>query len=239
MTAADVEAALAAMADPEYATGAARFFKTGPGEYGEGDVFIGVRVPQTRTVVKKFANLPATEIDSLLASEVHEHRLAAVLILVRQFEIALRSGDSETQQRILSEYLAAVERGRINNWDLVDSSAAVIVGRSLLAQSPQLLFDLAEREELWHRRVAVIASFAFCDAGDPSVTLALASQLLADRRDLIQKAVGWSLRHMGKRVGSDTLIAFLETHARQMGRTALSYATEHVDAPTRARLRAL
>lgn len=239
MTANDVIAALAAVAEPEYAAGAAGYFRTGPGEYGEGDVFIGVRVPKIRTVVKQFEALPQPDVEALLASEIHEHRLAALFILSRQFEVARRRRDTATQERIVAAYLNAVERNQINNWDLVDSSATGILGTWLLDGSPELLFELADRPGLWDRRVAVLASFAFLDAGDASVTLALAEKLLPDRRDLIQKAVGWSLRHMGKRIGSETLLAFLETHASAMGRTALSYATEHVDSATRARLRAL
>ncbi len=239
MSAAELKAALAAVADPEYAVGAARYFRTGPGEYGEGDVFIGVRVPMNRSVAKQFGNLDKAGTDELLGSEIHEHRLAALFILVRQFEVATRRGDVETQQRIVGDYLAALDRNEINNWDLVDSSAPKILGRWLRDKSPDLLFELAERPGLWDRRVAVLASFAFIDAGESAVTIRLAEKLLSDLRDLIQKAVGWSLRELGKRVGTEVLLAFLAAHAADMGRTALSYATEHLEPGVRARLRAL
>ena len=239
MNAGDVQAALAAVADPVDAVNLQRFFKTGPGEYGAGDVFIGVRVPKTRAVVKAFAELPLDEVDVLLDSSVHEHRLGGLLILNAQFAKASKRADTASQQSIFQRYLAAVRRGRVNNWDLVDTSAENVIGPWLFDRPRDLLFELAAGEDLWERRVAVLSTFHFIKRGDASTTLELAALLLPDRRDLIQKAVGWMLREVGKRVDRSVLVDFLNEHAQSMGRTALSYATEHLDSGDRARLRSL
>ena len=240
-TAADVRDALGAVASPERALGSARFFKTGPGEYGEGDVFLGVTVPATRVVVKRFAGLPLAEVDVLLDSPVHEHRLAGLLILVARFEraSATRSRDDAERHELAAFYLDAVRRGRVNNWDLVDSSAPTLLGGYLFDRPRDILFDLAVSDILWHRRVAVIATAGFIHAGDASTTLELAERLLDDRADLMQKAVGWMLREVGKRVDRSVLTGFLDEHAAALGRTALSYATEHLTAEERARYRAM
>lgn len=240
-TAADVRDALDAVASPERALGSARFFKTGPGEYGEGDVFLGVTVPATRVVVKRFAGLPLAEVDVLLDSPVHEHRLAGLLILVARFEraTATRSRDDAERHELAAFYLDAVRRGRVNNWDLVDSSAPTLLGGYLFDRPRDILFDLAASDILWHRRVAVIATAGFIHAGDASTTLELAERLLDDRADLMQKAVGWMLREVGKRVDRSVLTGFLDEHAAALGRTALSYATEHLTAEERARYRAM
>ncbi|MFC8529670.1 DNA alkylation repair protein [Nocardia sp. NPDC057227] len=236
-----LRAALRAHADPRDADGARRFFKTGPGEYGEGDVFIGVRVPATRKVAERFAALPLDQVDELLASPVHEERLAALFILNRRSELAARprTRDEETQRTIVELYLRAVRGGRVNNWDLVDASAEYIVGRWLLDRPRDLLIELAAADSLWERRVALLSTFAFIKAGDPSTTLELVERLLPDRRDLLQKASGWMLREVGKRVDRAVLTGFLDRHAAAMGRTALSYATEHLDPAERAGYRAL
>jgi 3-methyladenine DNA glycosylase AlkD len=238
-TAGDVRAALAAVADPERAIGAARFFKNGPGQYGEGDVFIGVTVPATRAVVKRFAGLPLREIDVLLGSEVHEHRLAGLLILVAQCErvSAARALDHAERARLAGFYLDAVRRGRVNNWDLVDTSAPILLGRYLVDQPRDVLFELACSDVLWERRVAIIATYGLILAGDPSTTLELAARLLDDREDLMHKAVGWMLREVGKRVDRTLLIRFLDENAGRMPRTALSYATEHLAPEVRAHYR--
>ena len=240
-TARDVQDALAAVASRERATGAARFFKTGPGEYGEGDVFLGVTVPATRVVVKRFRDLPLTEVDTLLDSPVHEHRLAGLLILVTQFELASapRTRHDAARRELAAFYLAAVRRGRVNNWDLVDSSAPTLLGGYLFDRPRDVLFELASSGVLWHRRVAVIATAGFINAGDASTTLELAERLLGDRADLMQKAVGWMLREVGKRIDPSVLTGFLDVHAAALGRTALSYATEHLPAEERARYRAM
>lgn len=230
-TAQDVRAALAEVADPARAAHSARFFKTGPGQYGEGDVFLGATVPQVRAVVKRFRRLGFDEIDALLDDPEHEHRLAGVLLLVE----ASRRDPERAAQR----YLAAVRRGRVNNWDLVDASAEHVLGGWLADRDRSLLDELAASPSLWERRVAVLTTFHFIKRGDASTTLALAERLLGDRDDLMHKAVGWMLREVGKRVSRDELRRFLDAHAARMPRTMLSYATEHLPAGERAAYRAL
>ncbi|MFF0815746.1 DNA alkylation repair protein [Rhodococcus sp. NPDC003318] len=237
----DVMRALAERADPDDAAHLQRFFKTGPGEYGEGDVFLGVRVPATRQVAKEFVDLSLPEIDLLLDSAVHEHRLAALLILVGRFERAdaARTRDDVERERVADFYLAAVLRGRVDNWDLVDTSAERILGGWLYDRPRRLVFDLGADEDLWRRRVALLTTFGFIRRGDASTTLELAPRVLDDRRDLTQKAVGWMLREVGKRVDRALLTGFLDEYASDMGATALSYATEHLDPDARARYRRL
>ncbi|MFI9510530.1 DNA alkylation repair protein [Nocardia sp. NPDC052566] len=239
-TARDVRAALAEVADAADAIHLQRFFKTGPGEYGEGDVFVGVRVPVTRSIAKRFAALPLDQIDELLDSAVHEERLAALIILNTRFAHASKpkTCDVAAQSEMVDLYLAAVRRGRVNNWDLVDASAENVLGPWLLDRPRDLLFELAQANSLWERRVALLSTFAFIKAGDASTTFELGERLLDDRRDLIQKALGWMLREVGKRVDQRLLIGFLERHAADLGRTALSYATEHLDPSMRADYRA-
>ncbi|CAM3975551.1 DNA alkylation repair protein [Nocardia ninae] len=239
-TAADVQAALVAVANPADAIHLQRFFKTGPGEYGEGDVFVGVRVPVTRGIAKRFAALSLDEIDVLLDSPVHEDRLAGLVILNARFAKASKpkTFDDAARAEMVRLYLAAVRRGRVNNWDLVDVSAENIIGPWLADKPRDLLFDLAGADSLWERRVALLSTFAFIKTGDATTTFELAERLLNDRRDLIQKALGWMLREVGKRIDQRLLIGFLDQHAAELGRTALSYATEHLDAELRAHYRA-
>jgi len=239
-TAADVQAALAAVSSPENAVGAARYFKSGPGEYGEGDVFIGVRIPVLRGVVKLSADLPPGEVELLLDSPVHEHRLAGLLILVKQYEraSATRTRDDAERTRLADGYLDAVRRGRVNNWDLVDSSAPTLLGDYLFDRPRDVLFELAASDSLWHRRVAMLATYGLILRGDASTTLELAALLRDDREDLMHKAVGWMLREVGKRVDRQLLLDFLDEHAKRMPRTTLSYATEHLDPELRAHYRA-
>ncbi|SDY75161.1 DNA alkylation repair protein [Herbiconiux ginsengi] len=238
--AAAVVEALAAVADAGDAAFLAGFFKTGPGQYGEGDEFIGVRVPATRKVAKAFAGIEPAAIDILLDSPVHEHRLAALFLLQARFDRsrARRTADPVAEAAAVEQYLAAVRRGRVNNWDLVDSSAGPILGRWLLDKPRDLLFELARSEVLWERRVGVLATLAFIQAGDASTTLELAPLLLDDRHDLMHKAVGWMLREVGKRVDRSLLTGFLDEYAARMPRTMLSYATEHLTPEERAHYRA-
>ena len=247
LTAAALAAALDALGDPDDASFLQRFFKTGPGEYGEGDVFIGVRVPATRRVVKRFERMPLGEASALLESPVHEHRLAALLVMVARFRRAgrVRTFDDGARRETHLAYLAAVRAGRVDNWDLVDASAEALVGEAVRAgvadggDGVGLLDGLAASDSLWQRRVAVIATLAWIKAGDARPTLQLAEALLDDREDLMHKAVGWMLREVGARVDRATLVAFLDAHAARMPRTMLSYATEHLAREERARLRAL
>ena len=247
-TAQEVMAALDDVADADDAVFLQRFFKTGPGQYGEGDVFIGVRVPQTRAVARRFRNLDLAQLRILLDSPVHEHRLAGLIILNELFHRAsgLPTRGAHTSDtrgtdraRIAAFYLDAVRRGRVDNWDLVDSSAEFVLGEFLRDAPRDLLFELAASENLWERRVAVLSTFAFIKRGDASTTLELAALLLHDREDLIQKAVGWMLREVGKRVDVALLHTFLDEHAARMPRTMLSYATEHLTAGERAGYRSM
>jgi 3-methyladenine DNA glycosylase AlkD len=243
-TAAAVQTALADLASPERAAASARFFKKGPGQYGEGDHFIGVSVPSTRTVVRRFERMSPAEASALLASPVHEHRLAALLIMVRQFEVAgrPRTRDDAARWALHAAYLDALRTGRVNNWDLVDASAEYLVGEFLREAGRDehpLLDELAASGSLWQRRVAVLATFAFIKAGDGRPILLLAPRLLDDREDLMHKAVGWMLRELGKRVDRGALIAFLDEYAPRMPRTMLSYATVHLTPEERSAYRAM
>lgn len=239
--AAVVRAALAALADPARALGVARFFQTGQGEYGEGDVFIGLRVPMIRQVVKRFAALPLPEIDALITSEIHEHRLAALLILVKQFERAssTKTRDDDARTRLADFYIIALRRGNVNSWDLVDASAPTLIGQYFHDRPRQPFFDLAGSDILWQRRVAMVGTYGLILRGDATTTLELAALLLGDREPLMHKAVGWMLREVGKRIDRTLLLEFLDEHAARMPRTALSYATEHLDPDVRARYRAM
>lgn len=230
MTANDVKTALEKHASTDDAGFLQRFFKTGKGQYGEGDVFIGVRVPATRQVCKQFQALPLPEVQKLLDSPVHEYRLAAVIILA----YAYAKASEQEQQIIYDVYLKNVYAGRINNWDIVDVTAPHIVGAHLQNRSRDVLYKLARGDTIWQKRVAIISTFRFLAAGDPSTSLDMAEILLHDPHDLIQKAVGWTLREVGKRVDEQLLIAFLDQHAHDMPRTALRYAIERLSPELKA-----
>ncbi|GAA3698414.1 DNA alkylation repair protein [Gordonia hankookensis] len=236
-SATEIVAAVADLADPARAVSSARFFKTGPGEYGEGDVFVGVAVPPLRKVAKRFRGVRPSVIRELLDSPIHEHRLLALFLLRAEFERA----PSGTEQTAWVElYLTALHDGRVDNWDLVDSSADPILGEWLVARGDHLpLVELAETDDLWCRRTGIVGTFAFLKHGSPDATLAVIPVVIHDRRDLIQKATGWMLRELGKRVDRTVLTDYLNAHAAEMGRTALSYATEHLDPGERAHLRSL
>jgi 3-methyladenine DNA glycosylase AlkD len=229
-TAADVIAALEAQANPEKAAGLSRFFKTGEGQYGQGDVFLGLTVPTSRQLAKPFRDLPLDQVTILLESPVHEHRFVALLILLAQAK--------KQPAEIADYYLAAVRRGRVNNWDLVDCSAEFILGEYLYDRPRDVLFDLAVADSIWERRVAILSTFGFIKHGDESTTLEIATILLPDKHDLIQKAVGWMLREVGKRVDPQQLITYLDANAARMARTTLSYATEHLTQEQRVHYRA-
>jgi 3-methyladenine DNA glycosylase AlkD len=231
MDAVEVEAVLASAADPGQVPGLSRFFKTGPGQYGEGDVFLGLTVPTTRKLIKPFLTLPLDQVDVLLDSEVHEHRFAGLLILVARYPAK--------PAEISDFYLAAVRRGRVNNWDLVDCSAEFILGEYLFDRPRDLLFELAASESVWERRVAMLSTFSFIKHGDASTALELATILAPDQHDLIRKAVGWMLREVGKRVDPALLLEYLDAHAAELSRTSLSYATEHLTADQRSIYRSM
>jgi 3-methyladenine DNA glycosylase AlkD len=219
LTADEVAARLHALGDRQHAAILARFFKTGPGEYGEGDQFAGVRVPQLRRLAREFRQLPLVEAERLLQSEIHELRLVALLIWVFQ----AGRGDARLQQQIYDLYLANTRR--VNNWDLVDLSAPQLVGAYLAKKSRRPLYRLTKSLNLWERRMAVMATFHFIRQGDFADTLRIAELLLADRADLIHKAAGWMLREIGKRDPAAEE-GFLKKHSGTMPRTMLRYAIE-------------
>jgi 3-methyladenine DNA glycosylase AlkD len=202
------------------------FFKTGPGDYGEGDIFVGVRVPVLRTLVKEFEAADESTLHALLEAAVHEDRALALFILVRHFE----KGDEADRARIYRFYLDHTRR--INNWDLVDLSAPQVVGGYLANRSRRPLYRLVRSKSLWERRIAILATFTFIRQGDFADTLALADLLLGDHEDLIHKAVGWMLREIGKR-DLAVLEAFLKPRCNTMPRTMLRYAIEKFPEPKR------
>jgi 3-methyladenine DNA glycosylase AlkD len=224
----DIHDDIRRLADPEKAKILQRFFKTGPGQYGEGDVFAGITVPVTRKLVRKYRDISLGDAVELLQSPVHEERLLALLILVEK----CRRGDDATRKRIYDLYLKNTRY--INNWDLVDLSAERIVGAYLDGTDRAPLYRLARSKSLWERRIAILATFHDIKRGIPDHTLALADVLLADRHDLLHKAVGWMLREVGKRCSPDTLREFLRTRYRSMPRTMLRYAIERFPADERA-----
>ncbi|KAF0970284.1 DNA alkylation repair protein [Gordonia sp. YY1] len=243
LNAASVRAAAAEIADPQCAVDLARFFQVRPGGYGEGDEFLGLRVPQQRAIAKRFRGIGADEIVALLDSPVHEHRLIALFLLRGDFERALRPRsvpDWDEAARWVGLYLDAVRRGRVNNWDLVDSSADSVLGEYCRRRGDiDVVLAHAADGDLWRRRVGIIATFAHIKHADASVLLSVAPLVRDDPRDLIQKAFGWMLRETGKRVDEQTLLAYLEENAARMGRTALSDAIEHRTPEERAHFRAL
>ncbi len=209
------------LGDQRIAEHSQRFFKTGKGEYGEGDKFLGIRVPVLRTVSKKYKTLPLTQLRLLIQSEYHEIRLVAVYILVLQFKRAKKNIDR--QKEICDFYLANMNY--INNWDLVDSSAHYMLGPYLLNREKGLLYKLSKSDNLWHRRIGIMTTFHFIKNNQFDETLAIAEILLKDDHDLIHKAVGWMLREIGKR-DKKTEEQFLLNHYKKMPRTMLRYAIE-------------
>jgi 3-methyladenine DNA glycosylase AlkD len=208
------------LADAKQAAGLQRFFKTGKGHYGEGDIFLGLKVPVQRTLAKQFLDLPSADVVTLLQSKIHEHRLTALLIWVLRYQKA----EPQEQKAIYKLYLK--HRNFINNWDLVDLSAPNIVGNWLLDNDRAILYKLAQSKNLWDKRIAILATFEFIRHGQADDTFKIAEILLHDSHDLIHKAVGWMLREVGKRIGQATEEAFLTKHYRYMPRTMLRYAIE-------------
>lgn len=206
------------LADPKKAKDLQWFFKTGPGDYGEGDVFVGVKVPELRRLSKKH-NLSVSETRRLLKSKVHEERLLALLILVRIYS----RSDSATKRKIYEIYLKSTRY--INNWDLVDGSSHFIVGDYLMTRSRRPLYRFAKSSDLWERRIAILSTYHFIKHGDYDDTLKIARMLLGDEEDLIHKAVGWMLREVGNR-DRVTEERFLKAHYKRMPRTMLRYAIE-------------
>jgi 3-methyladenine DNA glycosylase AlkD len=223
----EISLRLKELADPVRAAGSLRYFKTGKGEYGEGDVFIGVTATKFWVLINLVAkDTPEPEIEKLLASPIHEERAAALQIWVAQFAKA-----DETRRRgIYEKYLAST--ARINNWDLVDCSAPQIAGAWLENRDRAILQRLAKSESLWERRISIIATLYFIRKGDFAYTLEIAKLLLSDKHDLIHKATGWMLREVGKH-DEKVLLDFLDEYCTKMPRTALRYAIEKLPEETR------
>jgi 3-methyladenine DNA glycosylase AlkD len=223
---------LRASANPSDAAFLRRFFKTGPGQYAEGDKFLGIRLPELRRIAREFRGLPLEDVETLLADPWHEARLLALLLLVDAFE----RGTARERETIYRFYLRSA--ARVNNWDLVDLSAPNIIGAHLLGRGHAPLHRLAKSRNLWERRIGIVATYALIRAGDFADTLTICEGLLEDRHDLIHKACGWMLREVGKR-DRVTLEKFLETHAAAMPRTMLQYAIERFSPAERARYLAM
>jgi len=220
MTLAKLKKELRSHGTPEKAKNSAWFFKTGPGAYGEGDVFIGLTVPEQRKIAGGYTDLLIGDTESLLHSKEHEFRLTALYILSAKY----KRGNDVEKKKIHMLYLKNTKW--INNWDLVDASASMIVGEYLRDKDKAVLKKLAKSKSLWERRIAIIATYAYIKAGDPKMTFEIAEMLLKDTHDLIHKAAGWMLREVGKRCGQDTEESFLKKHYALMPRTMLRYAIE-------------
>lgn len=216
----DLVTDLHALASPEKARVLMRFFKTGKGQYGEGDVFAGVMVPECRKIARRYSHIPLEELEQHLKSHIHEERLIAFLILVEQYK---RSSEKE---KIIQFYLHNLQRA--NNWDLVDLTAPKLLGNYLLERNASLLSKLAQSDNLWERRVAIISTLAFIRESKFEHTLKLVELLMHDKHDLIHKACGWALREIGKK-NEKCLETFLKMHYKNMPRTMLRYAIEKFD----------
>jgi 3-methyladenine DNA glycosylase AlkD len=218
----DIVEDLDKLKDPEKARVLSRFFKTGKGEYGEGDIFLGIPVPLQRKIAKKYPDLSLDDVQRLLSSKIHEHRLVALLILILKY----RRLDGKGKREIFNFYLQ--NTSGINNWDLVDLSAQHIIGDYLLTRNRSLLQKLAESKNLWERRIAIMSTFVFIRNQQFEDTLRIAVMLMHDKHDLIHKAVGWMLREVGKR-DVEQLEQFLKKYSGEMPRTMLRYAIERFD----------
>lgn len=230
MDATDVSNVLRRLGTPAKAKTSAWFFKSGPGQYAEGDQFLGVSVPDQRKIAKQFKDLPLAEIEKLILSPWHEERLSGLFILVDRF----RGAPQKEKKTIYDFYIANTKN--INNWDLVDCSAEYIVGSWLdgRPEKMKVLLKLTDSKLLWERRIAMIATFNFIKKGRAKAAITVAEALVHDKHDLIQKAVGWMLRELGKKVSRRELVDFLDKHAATMPRTALRYAIEHFDPQQKA-----
>jgi hypothetical protein len=223
----DAKNVLLSLEESERASFVAHFFKTKPGQYGEGDQFLGLSMPQQHQVARQFLDLSTTEVELLLRDPYHECRMTALQIWVYQS----RKASASQLDVMMERYL--VNRAYVNNWDLVDVSCPHLVGRPLLQGDRSMLYDLAREKHLWTQRIAMVSTLAFIRADQYADTFGVAELLLSHRHDLIHKAIGWMLREVGKR-NPDALEEFLHDHIRQMPRTALRYAIERMD-PVRRR----
>ena len=205
-----------------------RFFKTGKGQYGEGDIFLGLTVPEQRQIAKKYSQISLPKIQQLLKSKIHEHRLVALLILVQKYQ----NSNGDDKARIFNFYLKNTKY--VNNWDLVDLTAPNIVGDFLFEEKRKILYDLAESKSLWEKRISIIATFYFIKQEDLKDTLRISRILLSDKHDLIHKAMGWMLREVGKK-DQKVLENFLKKYYNQLPRTTLRYAIERFEEKKRKR----
>ena len=219
MTANSLIESMQALADKEKATFLQGFFKTGKGQYAEGDIFLGIKVPETRQVAKAYRNLPISEIEKVIANPAHEIRLCGLLILVEWFKKA----DETDKKAIVDFYLSNTQY--INNWDLVDLSCYNILGNYLLDKPRDILYRLAKSENMWEQRIAIVSTWAFIRHRELGDTLAISEMLLDHPHDLIHKAVGWMLRELSKR-NEALMLHFIETHYNKLSRTTLRYAIE-------------
>ena len=219
MSVKEIQKKLKSLGNEEKAKKHQRFFKTGPGEYGEGDIFIGVTVPELRKLAKEYKTITLKEVKQLLHSPIHEKRLLSLFMLIHRYS----KGDKPEKKRIYELYLKNTYF--INNWDLIDSSAGHIVGAFLFDKSKKPLYNLVKSDNLWERRISIISTFYFIKRNQFSDTLKISKILLPDKEDLIHKAVGWMLREVGKR---DISVEenFLKKHYKNMPRTMLRYAIE-------------
>ncbi|MBI2134607.1 DNA alkylation repair protein [Candidatus Woesearchaeota archaeon] len=207
---------------PDKAKIYARFFKTGKGQYGEGDVFLGLTVPEQRELAKKYVNLGLSDLKKLIYNKYHEHRLTGFFILVYKYQKA----NEREKQKIVDFYIK--HKNRSNNWDLIDCVADKLLGKHLINKDKSLLYELAKSQSLWDRRIAIITTFEFLKNHKFDDTIKISEILLNDSHDLIHKAVGWMLREMGKRDEKE-LMKFLDKHHKNMPRTMLRYAIERLD----------
>ena len=222
MSCTNIKSDLKKLANPEKAKAWQRFYKTGKDQYAEGDVFLGISVPEQRKIAKGYyKNIPLKEVEQLLESEIHEHRLTALIILVEKYKKAKK--DNLQKRQIFEFYLKNTKK--INNWDLVDLSAPNIVGDFSLKDGTHIIRFLAKSDNLWEKRIAILATFAFIKKRNFGESLFIADALMNDEHDLIHKAVGWMLREVGKR-NLPVLELFLSTRYKQMPRTMLRYAVE-------------
>jgi len=221
----DIQEALVVLSIPEKAAFFPKFFKTGKGEYGEGDLFLGVTVPDQRAVAKEFySNISLDELSELISSPYHEHRLTALFILIHKFE---KTKDSIEKEKVIKFYLDHLDF--VNNWDLVDTSCYKILGRYAYEnQREDLLRELAASEKMWYKRIAVVGTMYFIKKGSFELTKEFVTQNLHFPHDLMHKANGWLLREMGNKNAAE-LIGYLNLHYREMPRTCLRYAIEKLD----------
>ncbi len=219
----DISSQLTSQSNPVKKDVLLRFFKTDIGQYGHGDIFLGVTVPKIRAIAKANKKIHLDEVFKLLSSPIHEERLIALYFMIEHY----KSGDNHIKNKIFEIYIANTKY--INNWDLVDSSAEYIIGDFLLDKPKDVLFELAESDNLWERRIAIVATFCFIKKGHFETTINISNILMQDKHDLIHKAVGWMLREVGKRCGENILCEYLDANCNKLPRTTLRYAIEKFD----------